>query len=470
MRSSDAGAMDVELVEDDDVARPAPTTRLGRALAGLASAVRRWRLPVLTTLLVTALVAVGLQWRHETSRAARLAATDGLAASVALPLTVGWQVAGSLVGHGPDGQVVVLADGTLTGVDGRTGVELWSRPTPPSCRAGETPGSPVLCTQPGRGIPRVGAPAVGEGVATGPTDVLVVVDPATGGVLEDRTVPWPRWRAAVVGQDVVVVGIDADGRAVGMRRHAADGGLVWEYSGAVLDPRSSGVVDLVARVGPATVELDYGTAALTLRLADGAAVEPGDVVEVGRAELGGGRTAVWEHDGSAQGPEADLLRYPHGGTQVTVTSVVPDEPSVDDRSVPAVVLGRDVAAGELLLLDTRTGRHVRTQAQELGPLVDGRLVTVGPTGTLTALDARTGAELWRHSDASLLDPVRVPVTDGDRLLTLEGTPSRLVALSLVTGEVVWSLPWDAADGSQLAVAPTGTVLALARNRVTALVP
>ena len=419
------GLQEVELDEDD--ARPETDTppRVGRLAAG-ARRLRGLVRPALAVLVVGALVAGVVQWRQESARAARLAITEGVAGSLSLPLVPAWQVAADLVGSTAGGTVLVVGDGTLRALDEQTGEPRWSVTVPAVCSAGSD--ALVLCTDPGRqGLETGGVLGTPARAGVG-TQQVAVVDGTTGTVVRTTEPAWSSWSSALVGDELVLVGIDDGGRTRASATDARSGAAVWAY----------------AAPAPAA-----GVRTVTLTL-----VDAGSLVLTAGATV----TVLDLTTGQERPPE-----------EGSVPTTRPAVPSVDDGSVPGLSIVDDLTTtDEVVLVEPGTATEHRVVARRLGPLVDGRLVTITPVGDLVAVDARIGAELWRHSDGSTLDPLRTPVTDGTRLLTIEGARLRLVALSMTTGEVLWSEPWEPTDGTELAVTPSGAVIAFDGTRVTGL--
>lgn len=472
MRRTPEQVSQVELVEDDhDLGAP----RSGQGWVAVGGRLRPYRWHALAVVLVVALVVGGLAWRSQARRTAVLAAQHGLAASLAASLSPAWHADATLVGF-TDDALIVTADGELRALDEETGTVRWAVATPASCAATRDahprpdPVALVLCTEPGHRAPEDGVYTAGvpAGFSGGR---LVVVDAATGSIVHERDVTWPLWQAALVEGDLVVAGVDTDGRLVAERQDLRSGTAVWAYAD---EPRDSGALTAFTSalvVEPGVLTLDAGVERRRLDPATGAELADDAVEHRGTTDLRDGRVAVWEYEPTAEGWAGSRVRFDVDGEEVAVTGVARLEPAADDGSVPGLLVAYDLdSPGDHLLIDTTTGDHLTVGASGIGPLVDGTLVTFDELGVLVAYDARTGAELWRHSDASILDPGRVPLTDGERLLVLETSPSQLLALDPATGEVLWSAPWARTDGNQLAVTPSGQVLAVAGDRITALAP
>ena len=103
-------------------------------------------------------------------------------------------------------------------------------------------------------------------------------------------------------------------------------------------------------------------------------------------------------------------------------------------------------------------------------LTDGILVTFGATGILTALDAQAGVPLW---SASVVERFNVPVPTwgfsgsplvvDDRIYIPLGDRAWLVALDLISGETVWTVPASASAYASLMPFGSGGVLGVGRD-------
>ena len=201
--------------------------------------------------------------------------------------------------------------------------------------------------------------------------------------------------------------------------------------------------------------------------------EDDDLVQtgaLGEAAATTGADGAYEIDHLPQGDFRVLAR---DGSELISRAGLLHQPTFDDGSVPGLVLVADVhdaATPTLHAIDAKTGKELWTT--EGGPvlLVNGRLVTATSASTLRTLDARTGRPLWEQHIDVAADTQLTLVTDGDRILAIEGSGSRLVARSMATGREEWSGPWSGADGTLLYALPSGTVLAVGSQHVTALAP
>ena len=93
-----------------------------------------------------------------------------------------------------------------------------------------------------------------------------------------------------------------------------------------------------------------------------------------------------------------------------------------------------------------SGAQIDFETPDTAPVVHGGVVYVWGEGQLYALEARTGAELWRHpvGDTSVTGgvPVRVAPTDDGAVYVCAG--SRVLALDAVTGAERWRFDAPAA--------------------------
>jgi outer membrane protein assembly factor BamB len=121
----------------------------------------------------------------------------------------------------------------------------------------------------------------------------------------------------------------------------------------------------------------------------------------------------------------------------------PLRPSVTDGSDAHVLVVRTAAGDRLRGLNVRTGRigwtraHPGTSTVRATALVDGVMLLAGRR-TLTAIDVRTGSDLWRTA----VDPDAAAgaLTDGQvALLPVRADDGvlQLVARRIADGTVVW---------------------------------
>ncbi len=387
--------------------------------------------------------------------AAALRTTPGvLGAAVEPPLTAEPWVGGASVDVLWSG--VVTADGRLAGlvggddeagtrsvvlVDPRTGAEVWR--TPVASHDGAQGSVATTCSgdrDPARVVWCAVATAPSEGAAV--TTSVTAVDAGTGKPVVDRVLP-SGTSAVVAGDTLVLVAAEAGGLEL-VGTGLADGAERW------------------------TTRVDG------LRRLD-------------RNALGFPVTAVRGHLLVRDGNRSWSVD-PVDGRGTALTSGVPTAIEPDDGSVPEVeVLTMDdgTPGGRLRGVDGRTGDLLwdgpaREDLSGGLMLLDG--VLYGADGTsVWAVDARTGADLWR-TPAATTGALRAPlVTDGEVVLRTEsptGTEPAagdtadpddapvLAAYRLRDGARVWEAPLP--DGVQEVRATGGVLLGLGGTGVATL--
>lgn len=487
MNGRSHGPVPVEVVDDAvDQGRGARSAGGGEESAGRAPRrrARRWWVVILLGSLVVGLVgAAGASAqadRRDDDDVARLAGRFGFTASLREPLEELWRVRGRLVGSGAD--VVVLVEGSsgatrLVGRDAGTGGVRWSAgwATPADVLGCAAAAGMLLCEVAGSGY---GSPNTDEMLGEVPGR-LVVVDPATGGVVDEqpldgRTVGW-----VGVADDVVVA--RRDGTRLTVARQ--------DVAGSPAPPGTPRAGLGAEPVWTARLPLPDGVTAnqLTLRHDDGALVVEGRVGAV--LDAGDGTVLVPPLRAAEPGLP---VRVETSASGALVHRGGPSATWFDRRAAPRaghVVPGSPVASGpddgssaEILLVD-RGGRLVAVEASSGTELwerpravwrrtarVDGAVLVVEP-GALVAVDATTGEERWSRSVAATTTagaPVSGDlVLDARRVLlgpALTGGPA--VAVEHDHGVQTWVAP-RALDGRLLPGAGPATLLAVDGGAVVA---
>lgn len=498
---------DVELVEDHDPQDdPAPHRGPRRPWPDGGPVPRRRRRLVVGGLVVLAVAtagAVGAQVvvdRGERARLAVVAQQPGALRLVDGPPEALWTVPdgaellslratpdGTLVGPepGPDGPQVVARDAG-------TGATLWEAPLLDVRSTEPPPAGAVLEVEPGTcevaqavvclAVATVSLPGDDE-VGTPPTPLsarsrLVVLDAADGSVRHERTTDGtePAPEAFVLAGDLVVTATPDEG-TLHVDASTTDGHPAWSTVLHATAPAGSTPQDDAAAAGgggaaPGQPTTPGGPRTFLAPLGDGVAAGFGAELTVLDREGAVVRTVpfaatdlAWRHDAgtvvlrdmaSARADAPSTVVRPGGDTRV-VGQVLP--PTVDDGSVPGLLLtspdglrltARDAAGEELWTHDSGAAP---------GPAVLAGRVYTGTGGGVVALDARTGAEVWR-SDLVREGPV---VTDGDHLVAMALRPladgrREVLVLDHADGSVVWRAPLPA--GVQDLVAVAGVVLAM----------
>lgn len=293
----------------------------------------------------------------------------------------------------------------------------------------------------------------GRSPGTGSPDVmarLLLVSGATGEVLAERIVGTPAYAPALVGHDVVLVRVEADGVGV-VRRGMVDGVVRWraELPASAAAGRGGGRVavrnGLVVLSGPVTAVLDAD---------DGAVLG----AWTARASAGGGRAPDPAYVRVLRdGYGVHRAGEPHGtwhdleGSPVGRLPGVPVEPMVTDGSDDGVLLVASADLGELAALDEGAARELWRVPFGAGrvPVVRDAQVVVLTASSAVAVDVRTGRERWRQEVPDVLPHAGV-VTDGRVLVVVvaRGRTAELLALDLDDGSVRWRSPTPAVPGRE----------------------
>jgi outer membrane protein assembly factor BamB len=460
---------------------------------------RRRRLVVLTatTLVLVVAGAAAVQARDDARERARVASISADVALVAEPLTdppttrwttpatsvLGWSVRvdDALVGVSADG-----ADGPeVLAVDTATGAELWRTAVPTRAVADDPDRpearSPVVEPPAARSLADtcVAHPAVEHAVACLVTDAdrlipdggsatprptvvaMVVLDTRDGRLLQDLTddLPHPTpTRITTTGDGPAVWDVADD--VLRVRAFTRDGDVAWDHEASAppdgrrdVTPLADGVLAVIT---PRTVQL-LDTAGRVLRVVDlppDSSVERLDAARLVVAP--GAETYQRSSDGSSTTtPDELLVVGVHGEVRVEGRYV----PSEDDGSVPGLLLTqvdrRTLQAwdgdGTPLWTWALDGAASSFDQDASTTVLDGRVLLASP-GRLVALDAWSGAELWRSAE---LTSARI-MTDGHLVVGVaqrreHGEGGELVALRRDDGTVAWRAPLPAgADGAVVA--------------------
>lgn len=457
--------------------RRARRRRLWFVAAGLA---------VVAAVVVTSAVMTADDQRRERDRREALAGVQGLLPPLDGRLEEAWSVDGAQVDAVGREVVVLLTprDWRLTGVDLRTGEQVWTRPTADdeTCRtlsAQSAPGRPALDAAPVELVAcyRFFATVEGNRVVVGEPTSVTLLDATTG--TEVATVPTPADVLGVelAGPDVVVASLDQEG-AVVVSRWALPGGPD-EVAHEVWTQRLPEPLERIDRTGwvfhVETDVLRVGTVgSVPLDLATGEpqpeAARDG-VLYTMAATLPGGARVEWDFDARAFGTGVSRVVPADGGGVVELDGV-PWLPAVTDGSEPGVLLLRrpssstDAASGrgEVVAVDPASGADLWSGGRMAGmePLVqvDGILVTAG-AGKVVALDVHSGDVVWQDAvDGIGWSPTAL--TDGDVVVMTEraGAGMVLVARDLGTGVVRSQTPLGGvgADGVGLVGSGAGVLV------------
>ncbi|MGX1574560.1 outer membrane protein assembly factor BamB family protein [Cellulosimicrobium funkei] len=315
-------------------------------------------------------------------------------------------------------------------------------------RQAETAGA-LLVPGPDGGLVR--AERVGEPGA--PSGAPVAVDPGAGESVD-----------GVAGRDVVVTLEDAATGAVRWRRELPFQDVPWsctswhaETGGEEVDPERLLLVatETLVDVGGCGVAASF--------LPDGERLDDPDVPTDGAVPLAGGRFLVdADRQGSDGALRADRVLDPDGTPLLDVPGEVLDPQATDDPA-PGVLLVRD---GIALRAYDEQGARLWTfdgaRVPETVHVVAEGTAVVGTASTVVGLDALSGEQTWSRFVDDLAGErghgavVTQAFTDGRcAFLVLvdpaTGASSRVVALELSSGSVVWSEDLDGGWGGLLPV-------------------
>ncbi|MCB2175064.1 MAG: PQQ-binding-like beta-propeller repeat protein [Actinomycetales bacterium] len=467
MRQSHRDWIAVDLDGDQQLPTAAPESEAQHALRRAWGRLPLWlRVSLLAGLCLTVAVPA-TSWVRSERRAARLAATDGLASDLTLPVHDAWRSYGTYVGAAERSGVLVSYDGEsrrLRALDPDSGAVLWTSATitaDATCRFPTTDPTP---TRPTDGAELL---LCADGAR------LDVVDVSDGMLVSTVALPWTEVDARVLGTDVVAVGLDEDGHIAAARWDASTAEERWSYTG---DTVADGDRPL-AYLEPEVVEVVTPTTVVHLDTATGARLPGSGSVVTSRAALPGGAEAVEESETSWPGARTKRVRVLEAdGSERFVTDGYLAQPTADDGTAADVLLVAPQGAAELRAIDARSGEELWStdRAAEPQALVDRRLL-LRSDEWLAVVDARSGEELWR-TEPSVVGAWPSIVTDGEIVARVEvvalssvpeyaddvrpGTEYQMVARRLATGEVVWTAPWSMVTANALVVTPTGHVLAV----------
>jgi outer membrane protein assembly factor BamB len=465
MGRRDVGPWMRDVVLDEAPDLPLRGDAPGLALVGRA--LTRWavRHPVLALLAAVAIVALFVAavvvppwWSVEAERravAAPAAAPGFVHDQSAVPVAV-WSAAVTW-----DARVLLAGDTVVawsrqpdqpevTGIDVVTGAVRW-RTQLPVAVAG-TLRRCLASDGTGEGAHRWGVVClgVGSGAVDTPGELIrrsgavVVLDALDGTELARREVSGRVGDAAVVGGDVVLLVTDDHALAV-VRQEARGGAERWrttlqaeaptDLSRLSVDER--GGVVLVRGVGLATaLAAEDGRVLVDL-------VDPTPLLDH-LALLSDGSIAVGAYGAGERALHLGTTVYGRDGQPRYEVAGTVSEPAITDDTVSRVYAWTTLAgspiSGRLRALDRSTGAD---RWDALGPasgaVVDAvGIVVLHGTGNVTAVDARTGHELWRRPvSVGTSDHV---MTDGRLLLLAHAEPAIgtvLAALRLGDGSTVW---------------------------------
>ncbi|TDU81882.1 outer membrane protein assembly factor BamB [Prosthecobacter fusiformis] len=146
----------------------------------------------------------------------------------------------------------------------------------------------------------------------------------------------------------------------------------------------------------------------------------------------------------------------------------------------------EAKTGKVLWRSTYVTDYVDSFGFDNGPrsvpaVANGRVFTHGPEGRVTALDLKTGKEIWAYDTASAVNSqpgffgrAPSPLVVGDKVIivaggSLDDKPAGMIALDTATGKLVWNSTGDEA-GYASPVVVDDTVLSWMRNRLWSVNP
>lgn len=439
---------------------------------------RRRRRSVVAVGLLLAVGVAGVGSSSASTQALPVDGVPGLSVSLTAPLHLRWQVDGRITATLPGGSAVLIT--TADAVEARdleSGAVLWSAPVAGGWCDLAVPGDAAAS---GQGSNEAAASDQGRQVVLcSLTDgtTLQALDAATGRVLLEVEMQSYSWSPAVVDGDVVLAWVGTAGHVTVARWSTTTGEQLWSTVGPEVGtlaqgiwPHADGPV-ITVEWGGGSMDLDPSTGA-QLSVTDAPTDATTDAYQI---ELADGSVATQQYSLTAEGLEDARVRVerPDGSTILDVPGYLM-RPSVDDGSAAGIVMVYDNGSAGTRAYDLATGDEVWSSPLAADLLVAGRFVGWSASGELTALSATTGDVLWTRQ-ASQANNAWSAVSDGRRMLSLEGPGLRLVARSLVTGREVWSMdqPWvpavsAEAYGAGLSVLPSGLVVLSCGDRTVVL--
>ena len=477
----------VEVVLDDarDPGASEPDHRPGQR--GFRLHHRPWtprrRRAVTAIALALAVGALAVRWDAATMQTLPVAGVSGVSESLAAPLHVVWQVDGWITATVPGGSaVLVVTHDAVEARDAASGAVLWS-----------TPGWADRCSVgPGGGTTRRAAGTDAGGPADQGRQIALcdlqdgsgveALDAATGRTLLAVDYQGRATSSDLIDGDVVVVGVDDALHATLTRWSVATGEPIWTVVGPVVDSLEG----ISAHADGPRIAVEWSGGSMEVDAATGARLSVSDQrptdrpsadqpIDQHRATLPDGSEVVQQWLRGAQLPDAVRVRVvrPDGSVAFTVPGILATPP-VDDGSASGLLLVQDVMGAGTRAYDVRTGSEVWASPVSPVAAVDGRIVGWDDGNDLLAVDASTGELLWMHAGVRAYNSWSV-VSDGRRLLSVEGPKLRLVARSLATGDVVWSLDqsWitpdlTAASGTDLVAGRSGRIILTGGYRTVVL--
>src|SRR5665648_80315 len=475
-RGASDDAVEVEMVEVDDLtgvdgagpplvpeadARDSdPHARRARVL--------RWVGAGVLAALATGVVVVNVQVAREAAaRQAALADLPWVLPHMDGPLEEVWRA--------PEGWVVAetsevlvtspnTGEGSLYGVDVRTGEVVWERPgseQDTNCSGvvdysgweddpvGFVPPEPdlLMCVPwDAYGQDPLPTPDFAVEIAV----EIVFLDVATGVQVSSVTLDGAVLFSESVDGDVVLSFVRSDAGMTVLRLDPHTGEVLWTHRSdpgvlpeGAFGSWSYGTVDGVLRIG--TGELD-----LAIALDDGTVVasSPSDTADstVPVARLADGGTVEWTYQPT--GPEGTVRVLEPDGTVRFEARGTPWWFGRADGSAADLVLvqqqgsvGADAQGSQVVALDAATGETLWSVADLGGipiALIDGVALTSGATAG--AIDIRSGRRLWELPvDQSVYVGA---LTDGELVLVpvREARTLQLAAVSVRTGTEAWRMP------------------------------
>ena len=441
-----AALRSIDLVESDEhVGAPGPV-----AAAPSPPWLRRHVRAAVAVAAAVVVVAVGLQGvsdARERAQVAALASVPGIVRPLSSDLRVAWRLPAeqaSAVWSAPAQGVVVAGSSgqegfRLIGRDEATGAVLWTTPVVPT----PGPGAWTWCLPVARAGGDVTVCTAGSNSGlwevTGPDRHLWVLEPRTGEVLAERTLPMTAQLAAHGGDLLVAQPADDDR----WRLDATDpvtGASRWTFTTDPVTSTSTLMLDT-----PQLVDVDDGVLL----------VVPGHMWSIGtdgrlRTEvsndgawwtgLRGGALLGFRQDGTGTGGYrstvvlADGTRLPGADRDLDVS---PDDGSAADVVVTA---GAAAGAGQVVARSADDGHVLWTAAgsPNTAMVLRDRLY-LGSSDAIEARDPHTGRVIWHRT---LDHRAQQLATDGRSLLVTRDS-SVVDAYALADGEPRWSA--DVAD-------------------------
>ncbi|MEE6274596.1 PQQ-binding-like beta-propeller repeat protein [Georgenia sp. MJ206] len=304
---------------------------------------------------------------------------------------------------------------------------------------------------------------------------LELVDVAAGEATARVDLPEPAFSVHELDGDIAVVSIAPDATALTLARTAPDGTARWTLR-TDLDfeqqmAMTGSYVPSVQHVLGAAL-FTVGELHLMVDATDGTLLWHGIGDAVGPGPEGTVVASVRPQQAPGTPSEVQLLDA--GGAVVLQAPGLTWRPPAASTGVRGTLVADGGAGTVGLGTDgARAWEHAGDPQHLRVPMVlaDGVAVVQDTAGTLVALDAERGTELWRNTGGNRGWHVRGwgALTDGERMIAR--TPEGVIAVELATGEEAWRARVPEPEGQVWElVRLDGTVVAAGQRSLSVLIP